>query len=475
MSNVKAKFKYGFELINKKEVEMKTFDLIVIGSGAGLNVAAGVAANGLKTAIIEDGPMGGTCLNRGCIPSKIVIHSAEVAETIHRSKEFGLSSKLQKVNFKFVTDRANNAVDADARNIEKGVKSENNPMLFKGLGKFVDKNTIEVNGQKLTGKKFVIAAGARPFIPPIEGLDKVKYWTSKEALRQTKFPKSLAVIGGGYIGVELGHFYSSLGCKVTIIQRGKLLIPREDQEVAKLFTKIWKGKMDIVTNANASKVEKKGKNVVVTVKIGNKTKKVTAEKLLVATGVKPNTDTLQVEKAGIKTNKRGYIQVNKFMETNVKNIWALGDISGVYMFRHSANLEANYVLNNLLTKKKAVNYYPMPHAIFTSPQVAGVGLTEQEAIQQNKNYLVGKAYYKNTGKGLALAEKDGFVKFIVDKKSKEILGCHIIGPEASVLLHEVLVAMKADKKKALKILGDTVHIHPALNEVVQRAAFKIPL
>src|SRR3989344_1458215 len=454
---------------------MKIFDLIVIGSGAGLNVAVGAAEQGLKVALVENGPMGGTCLNRGCIPSKIVINSAEVAEMIDRAAEFGLSASLNKVNFKFVTDRASHMVDADAHSIEKNVRADKNPTLFKGKGKFIDKYTLEVNGEKIESKKIVIAAGARPSIPPIPGLDKVPFMTSTEALRQTVLPKSMIILGGGYIGVELGFFYAELGTKITIVQRNKVLIPREDQDVAGLITNLWKKRYNVLTNADVVKVEKYGKDITVTVKVGNSTKKITAEKLLVATGVKPNSDTLQLEKVGVKTNKNGFISVNRFMETNVKNIWALGDIAGIYLFRHSANLEAEYVLENVLGTKKAVDYYPMPHSIFTSPQIAGVGLTEQEAQEQKKNYVIGMEYYKNTGKGFALAEKDGFVKFIVDKRSKEILGCHIIGPEASVLLHEVLIAMKAGKNKALDLLRDTVHVHPSLNEVVQRAALNVPL
>ena len=454
---------------------MKTFDLVVIGSGAGLNVAAGAAEHGLKVAIVEDGPMGGTCLNRGCIPSKIVIQSAEIAENIHRAAEFGLSAKLSKVHFSSVTNRANHVIDADARSIEKNVCADRNPVLFKGRGKFVDKYTVEVNGERIKGKKIVIAAGARTSIPPIPGLDQVPYMTSTEALRQTIQPKSLIIIGGGYIGVELGFFFAELGTKIIIVQRNELLIPREDKEVASLITNLWKKKYNLLTGADVVRVEKQGKSVSMTIKIGNTIKKITAERLLVATGVKPNSDTLQLEKTGIKMNDKGFILVNSFMETNVRNIFALGDIAGVYMFRHSANLEAKSVLQNVIGKKKAVDYYPMPHSIFTSPQIAGVGLTEQEAQEQKKKYVVGKEYYKKTAKGVALAEKDGFVKFIVDPKNKEILGCHIIGPEASVLLHEVCVAMKAGRSKALNLLRDTVHVHPALNEVVQRAALNVPL
>jgi len=453
---------------------MNTFDLIVIGAGAGLNVASEAVAHGLKTAIIEEGPMGGTCLNRGCIPSKIVIHSADVADTIKNSQLFGIFSSIKKIDFAKVTRRASCTVDADAGSIEKAVKRGRNPTLFKGRGKFVGDKILEVNGQKIEGKKVLIAAGARAFIPPIEGLDKVPFITSKEALRQTKLPKSMIIIGGGYIGAELGNFYAALGCKVAMIQRGPLLISREDKDAAKLYTDLAKKKFNLLTNAAAVKVEKKFGKVVVHVKQGKKIHKAKAEKLFLAAGVKPNSDTLDLEKTGVKVNKLGFIEVNKFMETNVKNIWALGDIVGNYMFRHSANLEADCVSNNILRKRKAVDYFPMPHVVFSNPQIAGVGLTEQEAIEQKKNFVIGVEYYKNTGMGEALQEKDGFVKFIVEKKSRKILGCHLIGPHASILLHEVVVAMKS-KENALDLIRNTVHVHPALNEVVQRAALNVPL
>ncbi|HLC71662.1 MAG TPA: dihydrolipoyl dehydrogenase [Candidatus Nanoarchaeia archaeon] len=454
---------------------MKSFDLIVIGAGSGLTIAVEAANRGLKTAIIEEGSLGGTCLNRGCIPSKMVIHSADVAEEIRRANLFGLKASLTGIDFRKVTTRASHTVDEDSKSIELSLRQGKNPFLFKSRAKFIAPYTLQVGTEKIVGKKIVIAAGARPTIPPIPGLDKVPYLTSTEALRQTRLPKSMIIIGGGYIGAEMGHFYAALGCKVTVIQRGSLLVPREDNDVAELFTKLWRQRYGVVCDCDILRVEKKGKNIIVHTKHGGKEKKFVAEKLLIATGVKPNSDTLDLSKTGIKTNEKGFIAVNTYMETSFKNIWALGDIAGVYLFKHSANLEAEYVLQNLFGKKKAIDYYPMPHAIFTSPQIAGVGMTEQEAREKNKNYVVGKYEYQHTGMGAALEEKDGFVKFIVDRKSKEILGCHIIGPDASTLIHEVVVAMKAGRRRALDILRETVHVHPALSEVVQRAARKVPV
>lgn len=462
---------------------MEKFDLIVIGAGSGLDVAVGAAEHGLKVALVEEGPLGGTCLNRGCIPSKMIIYSAEIADLIRNSSAFGVKSRIEKIELEKITARASRKVDIESRNIQEALQSGKNPKLFQGRGKFVDHKVLEVNNQEITADKIVLATGSRPIIPQIEGLSKIDYLTSKEALRLKKIPKSMIIVGGGYIGVELGHFYASLGCKITLIQRSSLLIPREDKDVAESITRIWKKRYDIYTDADITKAWKKpGKDglVFAELKIGKnkKIKKIiSAEKILIATGVKPNSDSLYLNKTGVKMNEKCFVTVNRFMETNVKNIWALGDLAGVYFFKHSANLEAKCILNNILNKNKnkkiAIDYYPMPHAIFTAPQIAGFGLTEQEARESKKDFAIGRYYYRNTGMGEAMQEKEGFVKFIVDKKNKEILGCHILGPEASILIHEVVVAVKADRKKALDILRNSVHVHPALSEVLQRAALGV--
>lgn len=446
---------------------MKTFDLVVIGSGAGLNIAVAAAEQGLKVALIEKGPLGGTCLNRGCIPSKMIIHSADLVEDIKRSSQFGILSKVKKINLKQITDRATNLITNDSQNLEKALKKGKNPSLFQGTAKFTDKYILKVNGEKIRGKKIVIAAGARPVIPKLDGLEHVPYLTSTEALRLTKLPKSLIIIGGGYIAAELGHFYGALGCKITVIQRSPLLLSLEDLEISQKFTQIWRKKHQVFTNASLLKVAPKRKKVFVYFQQGKETKQIKAEKLLIATGIQPNSDLLAVKKTGVQVNERGFILVNQFLETNKRNIWALGDIIGKYMFRHSANLEAESLLNNLFQKKKTVDYFPMPHAIFSSPQIAGVGITEQEAKEKKINYAIAKYFYKDTGMGEALAEEDGFVKFILDAKRKKILGCHILGPHASILIQEVLVAMKAGNE--VELLRNITHIHPALSEVVQKA------
>ena len=453
---------------------MKTFDLIVIGAGSGLDVAVETARRGWKTAIIEEGPLGGTCLNRGCIPSKMVIHSADVAEEIQKASLFGIHARLQGVDFRKVTGRASRTVDQDSQSIKRSLQKGKNPQLYQGKARFLSPREVQVNGEVLHGKRILIAAGARPSIPRLPGLDQVPYLTSTEALRLTVLPQSMVIIGGGYIGVEMGHFYAALGCKVTIIQRGPLLIPREDQEIAETFTRLWKQRYGIVCNCDVVRVERRKEGIAVHTQHQGKAKTFVGEKLLIATGLQPNSDVLDLPRAGVKTNERGFIRVNGFLQTSVPHIWALGDIAGVYLFKHSANKEAECLLQNWFGKKRPVDYVPMPHAIFTHPQIAGVGFTEQECLQLKKKYLRGKYEYQHTGMGAAIEEKEGFVKFLVDKTTREILGCHILGPQASTLIHEVVVALRADRKNALKILQEAIHVHPALSEVVQRAALQIP-
>ncbi|HLF55077.1 MAG TPA: dihydrolipoyl dehydrogenase [Candidatus Nanoarchaeia archaeon] len=441
----------------------KRFDVIVIGAGSGLEISSAAAQMGKKVAIVESGPFGGTCLNRGCIPSKMLIYSAEVAETIQRSKLFGIKSKITGLNWKQLVNRVNKFVGKEAREIEKGNKSAKNITVYNTEAKFIGRKLLQVGKDTITADKIFICAGARPSIPPIPGLKDVPYITSDEALRLQKQPKQLIIIGGGYIGAELAHFFGALGTKVTIIDRGDLLMKNEDSEIAQRFTEVYKRKHKVVLNANIKKVYKKGKNITVETSKG----KFTGDKLLIATGRIPNSDILNVKTTGVKVNERGFVKVNEYLETSVPGIWAIGDIAGIYMFKHSANLEAIYAISNAFRTKVPVDYYAMPHAAFSSPQVAAVGKTEDELKAQKIPYRKSIYEYKHTGYGKAIEDNDGFVKVLINPKTTEILGCHIIGTDASILIHEVIVAMKS----RLGITGITsaVHIHPALSEVVQRA------
>lgn len=443
---------------------MQKFDLIVIGGGSGLDVMSAAAAKGWKVAIVEEGPMGGTCLNRGCIPSKILIHSADVMQTIRRAGEFGIKVGKVSVDFRKVMARAR-TVDEEAAQIEASIRKAKGIALFKERAAFSGPKTLKVKSGEITAERIVIAAGTRPSVPPIEGLDKVPFMTSDEALSAKTLPKKLIIIGGGYIACELAHFFGSMGSKITILQRNVRLLPDEDEEISARFTELFSKQYPVLLGFSAKKVEKEGGLIRV---FGSDGRFIEGTDLLIATGRVPNTDILAVEKTGVRTSKAGFIECNEYMETNVPGIWALGDIAGKYLFKHSANLEAEYVAMALLTPehRHPVDYTAMPHAVFSHPQVAGVGATEQDL--KGTDYLVGYYKYSQTGMGEALAEKDGFVKFMTDYEGK-ILGCHILGPDASTLIHEVLVSMKAGKCHVNDIIN-TIHIHPALSEVVQRGA-----
>jgi len=446
---------------------MKKYDLIVIGSGAGLDVAAFAADHGLKVAIVEDGPLGGTCLNRGCIPSKMLIHSADVAETIKNSAKFGIKSKIESIDFTSIVRRVNDEIGADSKNIEKSIRESGNPILYKSEGKFIGPKTLKVGGEEITGDKIIIAAGTRP--TPFKLLDdqNIPYLDSTAALRLEKQPRHLVIIGGGYIAAELAHFFGGLDTKVTILVRENTMLNHEDREIAKWFTTEFMKKYDVRLKSEVEDITFEHHEY--KIKLKNFDKAITADRLLVAIGRTSNTDRLQVSAAGVKMNERGYIEVNLRLETNIKGIYALGDAVGIAPFRHTANTQAELLIHNLFFDKQLkMDYSTIGHAVFSSPQIGGVGQTEEQLKATGTKYTVGRAELKNTAMGSALQE-NGLIKVLADESGKEILGVHIVGPEASILIHEAIIATQ--NKNSVSAIRDTVHIHPALNEWLQRALF----
>ncbi len=447
---------------------MKKFDVIVVGSGAGLEVASFAAEKGLSVAIVEEGPLGGTCLNRGCIPSKMLIHSADIAETIKNSEKFGIKSKIENIDFASIVKRVSEVVDTDSNGIEQAVRKSGNPTLYKVHGKFIGQKQMQVGNETIEAGKVFIVGGTRPSIPPLPGLGTTPYLDSTKALRLEKQPEHLVVIGGGYIAAELAHFFGSLGTKVTILVRGNLMLSNEDEEIAAWFTKGFAKKYEILFNVQAEAVSYQ--NSKFTIKLKGEGDKLEADQLLVATGRTPNTDILDVKTTGVEVDDKGYIKVNEYLETNVDGIWAFGDIIGILPFRHAANDQVGFAIRNAFTDKKVpFDPFAIGHAVFSSPQVGGVGKTEQELKREGISYKVGKAELKDTGMGGALQE-NGLAKVLVSEQNN-ILGVHIIGPNASILIHEAIVAMKANGK--VEAITNSVYIHPALPEWLQRAFFDI--
>ena len=448
---------------------MKKFDVLVVGSGAGLEVASYAAQNGMSVALVEEGSLGGTCLNRGCIPSKMLIHSADVAETIKNSEKFGIKSNIENIDFASIIKRVSEVVDTDSSGIEQAVRKSGNPVLYKVRGKFNAPKRMQVGKEQIEAEKVFIVGGTRPTIPPILGLETTPYLDSTKALGLEKQPEHLIVIGGGYIAAELAHFYGALGTRVTILVRGNLMLSNEDEEIAEWFTKEFSKKYELLFNTQAESVSYQNNKFTITLK--DSEKKLESDQLLVATGRVPNTDILDVKTTGVEVDDKGYIKVNKYLETNVKSIWAFGDILGILPFRHTANDQVGFSLRNAFTDKKVpFDPFAIGYAVFSSLQVAGVGKTEQQLKKEGIPYKIGRAELKDTGMGGALQE-NGLVKVLADDTGQKILGVHIVGPQASVLIHEAIVAMKANG--TVDAITNSVYIHPALPEWLQRAFFAI--
>ena len=324
----------------------------------------------------------------------------------------------------------------------------------------------------ITAGRIYLATGARPVIPKIEGLDKVPYMTSTEALRNKILPKKMIVIGGGYIGCEIGNAYASFGTKVIFIVRGNCFLQREDKDITGAFTKIFSRKNECHFNSDACKVEYRNKTFIVHLKKKNRKITINGDALLIATGIRPNTDKLGLENTGIKADKNGFVKVNKFMETSVNGVYALGDCIGRYMFRHAVNFEAAYLLDSISGKRKPIRYMPMPHAVFTNPEIGSVGKTEDEledsGMKEGKDYIIGRSEYIESAQGLARLSEEDFVKLIFERKTKKLIGAHIMGEEAAIMVHQLIYAMGKNAKLD-DILG-MIYIHPALPEVVRNAA-----
>ena len=311
-----------------------------------------------------------------------LIHCADVMETIQRAEVFGIKASVESVDWLHIIRRAYDEIDGDAQAIEEGNRQAPYISVFKGSGRFVGEKTLEVNGERLVADSVVIAAGTRPWVPDLPGLQDVPYITSDEALRLPEQPKRLAIVGGGYIAAELAHFFGALGTEVTIVHRSNALLRAEDEDISSRFTEVYQRKFSLLLNARISRVRRRGNEVLLETTVDGNGSTVEVDALLLATGRVPNSDRLGVEQTGVEVDSKGFIPTDPYLQTNVPGIWALGDIVGKYLLKHSANLEAAHAAHNIFNpdNKVAVDYHAMPHAIFSSPQVAGVGLTEREAV-----------------------------------------------------------------------------------------------
>jgi len=367
---------------------MKEYDIVIIGSGAGANLIEDALAHNKAVALVDKGPMGGTCLNVGCIPTKMLVYPADRIMEIRDSAKLGIAAQITAVDFPAIMERMRTTVAKSHDHMKEAVEKAEEFDFYGGEAQFTGDHTLEVNGKTVKGKAIFIAAGARPLVPAIRGIESVEYLTNESALKLTELPGSMVIIGGGYIAAEFAHFFEAMGTQVTIIQRNKRLVPEEEPEVSDLLKTALSRRMQVHVDTEVTEVKQTGKFVTVMAKeLGSgKMLELTASHLLVAAGRKPNTDNLRVENTGITVNEKGFIVVDEFYETSKKGIWAFGDIIGKKMFRHSANHEAELVWHNAIHGKKShMNYLTVPHAVFSCPEIASVGLSEAEAVK-----LIGK-------------------------------------------------------------------------------------
>lgn len=446
---------------------MIEYDTIVVGSGAGMNVASKASRDGLKVAVIDRDPIGGTCLNRGCIPSKVMIHPADIIKTVQEAEKIGLYATIEGIDFDRLMKRTWKIVLEDRHAMEEGVKRDPNVDFYNQIAEFVSDYTLKVGTKTITAPKVVIASGARPSIPPIKGLGEVGFLTNRNIFDIKEPPESLLIVGGGYIAVEFAHFFSSAGTKVTVIGRNPKLVPEEEPLISELLKLRLSKYVRIYTHHEVTSASMEGDEKALIAKnlADEKHYKFKGKEILVAAGRRSNSDLLKPENTGVMTDEKGWIRVDKYLMTTKPNIYAMGDATGKYQFRHTANYESEVVWANLFkNRRKIVDEHAVPHAIFTHPQIGAVGLREAEA-KEDHEILVGIKRYIDTAKGYAMGEEDGVAKVIVDARSKRILGAHIIGPEAADLVQLVVDLMNAERGDFLPLTRTQV-IHPALSEVV---------
>jgi dihydrolipoamide dehydrogenase len=446
---------------------VKEYDVIVIGAGdAGLGIAFKALSESLKVALVDKGIVGGTCINTGCVPSKTLITTADrFVESMVNSK-LGICSKAGEVDYSAVMKRMRNAV-ADGRNaIQQAIKTSRNLDFIHNEAHFMDEHTLEAGGRSIRGRKIFIATGARPSIPPIPGLDTIHYLTNESILRLERKPESMIFIGGGFISLEYAHFFSALGVKVSLIESHSTLLRFGEPEISELLKKRLGQRVKLHLGVETKAVRHTVKGDAVTVKDLNtgRKKELVAQTVVVSTGRAPNTDLLRPEHAGIKTNEANFIKVDDYLRTNKKHIWAIGDAIGRAMFTHAADKEAELAWHNATQRKKIrMDLTQVPYAVYTHPQIASVGLTEQQARKHHK-ILVGRASYSDTVMGTAMMEREGFAKAVVEKGTGKILGFHIIGPHAAMLIQEVINAML--NKAEVKSITGCMHIFPALSNII---------
>ena len=441
------------------------FDIIIIGAGpGGYETAADAAAHGLSVAIVERDQMGGTCLNRGCIPTKALCRNAEVINLMREAEVWGLKTGEMTFDYAPVFERK----EAVVKQLREGVEmlmGAPGITAIKGEAILKDANTVVVNGEEYSAKNIIIATGSAPRGLPIPGAELAM--TSDDILAMETLPKSLCIVGGGVIGMEFAAVFSTFGVEVTVIEYCKEILPPFDKDVAKrLKTMLSKRGIKIITGAAVNGISQGEDGMTVTYELKGKPQSVTCEKVLMSVGRQPVLPQ-GLDAVGVTVGRRG-IEVDDNMMTNVNGVYAIGDVNGRMMLAHAASAQGQRALHAILGKADEIKLDIVPSAVFTVPELAMVGLTEEQCAEKGLDVTVKKAFFRSNGKAVAMNETDGLIKMIVDNATRQIVGCHICGAHAADLIQEVVTAMNAGA--TVDLLTRSIHGHPTLSEVMLTAA-----
>ena len=444
------------------------YDAIVIGTGqSGPSLAGRLAAEGLKTAVLERKLFGGTCVNVGCTPTKALVASARAAYMARRAADFGVVLAGQVgVDMKRIKARKDDIVRPSTQGIEKWLSNTSNMTVYKGHGRFESANTVRVNGELLEGQKIFLNVGARAFVPNMPGLDEIDYLTSSSMVEVDFLPEHLIIIGGSYIGLEFAQMYRRFGSQVTVIEMSDRLIGRDDDDVSETVKEILENEgVNVRLKAECIALERRGNDVVVKLDCSENPKEVTGSHLLLAVGRVPNTDDLGLDSAGVETNERGFIKVDDQLRTTVPGIWALGDANARGAFTHTSYNDFEIVAANLFDDDpRRVTDRITTYGLFIDPPLGRVGMTEREVRASGRKALIGKRAMTRISRAKERGETQGFMKILIDAETKKILGAAILGIGGDEIVHSILDLMYADAPYT--VIQRAVHIHPTVSELI---------
>jgi mycothione reductase len=453
---------------------VRHFDLVIIGSGSGNSIVS-PDFDGWQVAIIEESTFGGTCLNVGCIPTKMYVYPADLAEEIAHIGRLGVDAHLDAVRWSDIRDRIFGRIDAiSAGGRDYRAHGRSNVTLFEAHASFLDSRTLELStGETITADRVVVATGSRAVVPPVVTASEVPYETSDTVMRIDAVPERVAILGGGYIAAEFAHIFAAFGAQTTVIARSSPLLRHLDHEISELFTEQAKQRWDVRLDAHVSTIVRSGTGVRLDLLDGSV---IEADLLLVATGRVPNSDRMNLRAAGVDLHPDGRVVVDSYQRTTAENIWALGDVCSEHQLKHVANHESRVVAHNLMHPDdlQPSDHRFVPAAVFTHPQVASVGLTEEQAIESGRRFVTALIGYGSTAYGWAMEDTSSVCKLIADPATGHILGAHILGLQAASLIQPLIQAMSFGLS-AREMARGQYWIHPALTEVVENTLLHLEL